>query len=181
MIGGCLFKENQWYELDPSWASKLEALRQDGGAPVFQAFGAEQYGEVVRAEMAAAYMRGGVSLAMANALSAPKPGAAPKKGARASAFAGMSASDADLSAAASSSGTITTETLPSAPEAAAPAPVPAPDEPGEVVDVDTIRTHKAADELAARYGVNLDGLGTVSAKKDKLAEELFTPDDDSAD
>lgn len=189
MIGGCLFKENQWYELDGAWAAKLEPLIQGTGARVFQILSAEEYGETVRAELAAAYMRGGVSLAVAGAMSAPAPGAPPKKGARKSAFDGMDAAEADLGAAAT--GMVTTATLPAAPPKAAPAPPPEPepdpepeaddppdDDDGEEIDLATIRTHKQADALAEKYGVDLDGATTVAAKRDRLAEELFTAGDD---
>jgi len=179
MVGGCLFKEGQWYELESAWAAKLAPLRQATNAPVFQIMSAEEYGSTVRAELAAAYMRGGVSLAMAGALAPPTAGAPPKKGARKSAFDGMRADEASLVGA--TSGVITTRDLPSADTEPPAAPDDDADDAaddddaddGEEVDLDTIRSKKAALALAEKFGVRLDGDSKLSEMKDVLARELF--------
>jgi len=178
-VGGCLFKAELWYQLGDEWARKISGLKQTTGAPVFEIATQEQYEEIVRAELAAAYARGGVSLALANPLAAPKAASAPKTRATKGEFDGMAASEVDIGETlvdgedeSEDDGEID---LGEKGEKDVSVEKDAATSPGEddEIDLGKLRSKKAALELASEYGVALDESLKLSEMKEELARELF--------
>ena len=81
-VGSRTFESERWYEMPEEWARHLSEMRQASGVAFFQVMTPEQYADISRAELAAAYMRAGQMMTSASIPEAsPTPKAGPVKGA----------------------------------------------------------------------------------------------------
>lgn len=85
-IGSRTFEGGRWYEVPQEWAERLKGEVQSSGVPYFQIVAADEFENISRAEIAAAYMMAGRAMPGA---ALPPPSPAPKEGPVKSAFAGM--------------------------------------------------------------------------------------------
>jgi hypothetical protein len=85
-VGSRTFESERWYEMPEEWARNLGELRQSSGVAFFQVMTPEQYADISRAELAAAYMRAGQMMTSA---SIPEASPTPKGGPVRGVFDGM--------------------------------------------------------------------------------------------
>jgi len=88
-LGGRTFVAGEWYTLPADWAKRLNSIRQDSGAPMFEVMDGEEFNATARREMAAAMTAAGLSgLAAQGAAEFPTV-TKQKEGPKESAFAGL--------------------------------------------------------------------------------------------
>lgn len=170
--GGMLFREGNWYEMNPAQAEKLRPLMQPTRAPYFEIVtGEAQWREIVRRELAAA-MGGPQAAALAELFTqTPEKSPTPKRAGEVinSEFDGLRAAEVTPKAAAKAA----TKDLSPRPVAAtltpkavepAPEPAPEPEPPSEPaaetskadkVDL-SVMTKRELIELAEDLGLEID-------------------------
>lgn len=159
-VGGMLFEEERWYELDPRKAAMLRPLKQDSGAPLFQIIETEEeWREITRRELAMA-MVGPTGAALADLFRPQKqaPSPLPKEEGKTipSSFGKLSAKEVEPAAVtrAAAADLVAANVVTAADVTSAPPAIPA--------GLDELTREELVD-LARSRGLEVDGRSKKSA------------------